>query len=213
VVEPAVARTTVPTSNLLAGCPQVTTMPRAIRIPAIAVSSRDVAPLGLNADRTLAVPPLSKVGQLGWYKCSPVPGDTGPAVVMAHIDQKGKPGLFAKLDQLTPGDTVEIDRSDGQTAIFRVVHSEQFPKAEFPASIYSTTPDAQLRLITCGGRFDPARKSYLDQTVVYARLVGLRPLSTSRRATAASQLRDGNGVPPSGPGASTLDSLPAHPGF
>jgi hypothetical protein len=34
--------------------------------------------------------------------------------------------------------------------------------------VYGPTPDAALRLITCGGAFDSARKSYLDDVVVYA---------------------------------------------
>jgi hypothetical protein len=31
-------------------------------------------------------------------------------------------------------------------------------------------PDAELRLITCGGTFDYARGSYLSNVVVYARM-------------------------------------------
>jgi hypothetical protein len=34
--------------------------------------------------------------------------------------------------------------------------------------VYGPTPDAELRLITCGGTFDPQLESYLSNTVVYA---------------------------------------------
>jgi sortase (surface protein transpeptidase) len=149
--------------------------PVAIRIPAIGVSSRDVVPVGRNADQSMAVPPLNKVGQLGWYKYAPVPGDIGPAFVNAHVDQNGHPGLFAKLEQLQPGDTVEIDRSDGQTATFRVTSNTSFPKTEFPASIYHNTPDSQLNLITCGGTVDKVHHRYLGQDLVNAVLISLRP--------------------------------------
>lgn len=160
----------------LQGCPTIKVLPTAIRIPAIAVSSSDVAPLGLNPDHTMAVPPLNKVDQLGWYSCSPVPGDDGPSVVVAHVDGNGKLGLFAKLDQLQPGDEVEIDRSDGQTATFRVTHAEQVPKTQFPTSaVYSNTPGAQLRLITCTGTVDKVHKRYLDQEIVFAQLISLQP--------------------------------------
>jgi hypothetical protein len=39
----------------------------------------------------------------------------------------------------------------------------------FPASaVYGPTPDPELRLITCGGTFDPALGAYLSNTVVFA---------------------------------------------
>jgi hypothetical protein len=34
--------------------------------------------------------------------------------------------------------------------------------------VYGPTPDRALRLITCGGPFDYARRSYRDNVVVYA---------------------------------------------
>ena len=42
----------------------------------------------------------------------------------------------------------------------------------FPtAAVYGPVPDAELRLITCGGIFDNATGSYLSNVVVYAVLV------------------------------------------
>ena len=32
-------------------------------------------------------------------------------------------------------------------------------------AVYGPTPDAELRLITCGGIFDPQLRSYLSNTV------------------------------------------------
>jgi hypothetical protein len=37
--------------------------------------------------------------------------------------------------------------------------------------VYFPTLDRELRLITCGGDFDYARDSYVDNIVVYAMLV------------------------------------------
>jgi hypothetical protein len=34
--------------------------------------------------------------------------------------------------------------------------------------VYSPTPFAELRLVTCGGTFDRAARSYRDNIVVYA---------------------------------------------
>jgi hypothetical protein len=44
-----------------------------------------------------------------------------------------------------------------------------YPKDEFPTGqVYGPVPDAELRLITCGGTFDPVTGSYLANVVVYA---------------------------------------------
>jgi hypothetical protein len=37
--------------------------------------------------------------------------------------------------------------------------------------VYGPTPNAQLRLITCGGAFDPTTGHYLSNVVAFATLV------------------------------------------
>ena len=42
-------------------------------------------------------------------------------------------------------------------------------KDHFPTrDVYGLTPDAELRLITCGGDFDASTGHYLSNVVVYA---------------------------------------------
>ena len=49
---------------------------------------------------------------------------------------------------------------------------QQVPKTAFPtASVYGKLPYAGLRLVTCGGVFDPATGHYLSDVIVYAHLV------------------------------------------
>jgi hypothetical protein len=63
---------------------------------------------------------------------------------------------------------VEVARGE-RWVRFVVVATARYAKNEFPtAAVYGATPDRQLRLITCGGDFDPARRSYVDNVVVYA---------------------------------------------
>jgi hypothetical protein len=74
------------------------------------------------------------------------------------------------------GDAVEVARADGTVAVFTVDRVEVHPKADFPTiDVYGNTDDAQLRLITCGGDFDPSVRSYEDNIVVFATLTGTRP--------------------------------------
>ena len=146
--------------------------PTALSIPAIGVRS-EMHPLGLNPDRTVEVPPLGRDSWAGWYRGSPSPGQLGPSIILGHIDSaEYGPGVFFKLGALRPRDTVSITRADHTVAVFRVERVVQYPKAHFPtAEVYGNTDRAALRLITCGGKFDPSVRSYEDNIVAYASLV------------------------------------------
>jgi hypothetical protein len=73
---------------------------------------------------------------------------------------------------LRPDDLILVQR-DGKWLTFEVVSTEKFAKNKFPtAEVYGPTPDAQLRVITCGGSFDPVRRSYRDNVVVFAVAAG-----------------------------------------
>jgi len=95
----------------------------------------------------------------------------GPAILAGHVDWDGEAGAFAGLDRLRPGDRVVVDRADGTVATFRVDRVEEHAKDEFPTDeVYGDVGDAQLRLITCGGRFDEDTGDYSDNVVVFATL-------------------------------------------
>lgn len=147
--------------------------PAHLDIPAIGVSS-DLLQLGQNPDGTIQVPPLDRDSRAGWYRYSPTPGERGPAVLLGHVDSAAYgPGVFFRLGALHPGDTVRVGRVDGTVASFRVTRVTSVPKDHFPTlDVYGNTDDAELRLITCGGPFDASARSYVDNIVVYAVLIG-----------------------------------------
>ncbi|WBB66668.1 class F sortase [Micromonospora sp. WMMD812] len=152
--------------------PQVHGMPRSeptrIRIPRIGVDASTTA-LGLDKNQQIAVPPAKLTG---WYKLGPSPGEAGTAVVVGHVDARGTgPAVFFRLGALKPGDTIEVLRKDGKTARFVVDGVARYPKKNFPSKlVYGHTGKAQLRLITCGGGYDKAAKSYKDNIVAFASL-------------------------------------------
>jgi sortase (surface protein transpeptidase) len=99
----------------------------------------------------------------------PVPGDPGPAVIAGHVDSRAGPAVFFRLRELRPGDKVTVRRSDGRAVAFTVDEVDRYPKDAFPTSaVYGPAPGSELRLITCGGSFDAAKRSYRDNVVVYA---------------------------------------------
>jgi len=149
---------------------QRTAPPVSLTIPAIGVRTK-LVDLGLNANGTLQVPASTAVA--GWYSGSPPPGAAGAAVIAGHVDSRAGLGVFFWLRTLRPGDRVYIGRSDGTMAVFTVTSVQMYAKDQFPtASVYGPVPDAELRLITCGGTFDRTLGSYLSNVVVFARLTG-----------------------------------------
>jgi sortase (surface protein transpeptidase) len=136
-----------------------------LQIPAIGVDTT-VAPLGLNADGTAQVP--SGFNFAGWYDLGPKPGQLGPAVLLGHVDSLSGPAVFYRLSALLPGDAVTVD--DGNQDVSFVVSSvSTYAKDQFPTDeVFGPTPDAELRLITCGGPFDYSIGHYEDNVVVYA---------------------------------------------
>ena len=141
-----------------------------LTIPAIGVKA-PIVTLGLNRNGTLQVPGSTTV--VGWYTGSPRPGAIGSAVIAGHVDSRSGPGVFYWLRRRHRGERIYVRRADGTLAVFTVTAVHMYAKAQFPtASVYGPVPDAELRLITCGGTFDYVHGSYLSNVVVYARLSG-----------------------------------------
>jgi hypothetical protein len=140
--------------------------PTTVRVPSLGIRSR-LTDLGVAADGTVEVP--ADYDLAGWFTGGPRPGQRGPAVILGHVDSRSGPAVFAEVDQLVPGDVIEVDRADGSTVAFHVDRLEQVPKDQFPsAAVYGPVPGPALRLITCGGEFDAATGHYRDNVVVFA---------------------------------------------
>ncbi|GHF66219.1 hypothetical protein GCM10018790_50170 [Kitasatospora xanthocidica] len=149
--------------------------PTRIRIPSIKVDA-PVTGLGLTTARQLATPPMEQRNLTGWYRDGAAPGAAGNALVVGHADNRTGPAVFYRLGLLRPGDTVEVTRKDRRTAVFTVDSVQVFPKKDFPdALVYGggSADRAELRLITCGGKFD-RKTGYEANTVVFAHLSSTR---------------------------------------
>jgi len=175
---PPDATSPLTTSTAAPPAPSSSVYPKAIRIPSIKVNSGDFMNVGLNPDKTMEEPPLTFPKLIAWYKRSAVPGETGPSIILSHINGNGVPGGFAKLDDVKVGDEVQVDRTDNQVAVFKVVATNLYPKADYPqwaAKVFGNTPKPTLRLITCSGDLGPAPIFYKSNRVVSADLVRLEP--------------------------------------
>ena len=152
------------------------TAPTHICIPALRVQA-SVMQLGLNADRTVQVPPLSRVGEAGWYRNSAPPGQSGPTVILGHVDSAvyGE-GVFFRLGQLRSGDDVSVSRGDGRVATYRINRVDEISKRRFPSqAVYGPTSGPAIRLVTCGGKFDSSTGNYEDNIIAYGTLNAISP--------------------------------------
>ena len=144
----------------------LSTTPVAVRIGEISLEA-PVIPVSVNEQNVFDVPAADTVG---WYQHSPVPGHTvGSTVLAAHVDYGGREGAFFSLENVTIGEILEVEMADGSALQYRVTENILYDKLELPADeLFRKTGDPVLRLITCGGHFDPNQRSYRGNLVVTA---------------------------------------------
>ncbi|WP_375401527.1 class F sortase [uncultured Amnibacterium sp.] len=143
--------------------------PTRITIPSIGV---DAGLQSLKTDVAGVLQPPTNFTDAGWFSSGVRPGNIGPAVIAGHFDAVVGPAVFDSLRLLRPGAQIDVPRSDGTTARFKVTRTALVSDALFPtAAVYGPTPDAQLRLITCGGTFNRSIGHYDDNLVVFATLI------------------------------------------
>jgi LPXTG-site transpeptidase (sortase) family protein len=144
--------------------------PTRVRIPELGV---DAPIIGVGArDGVLSVPDDSRT--VAWYRYGPSPGGQGSAVLAAHVaTARDGHGVFIGLRRLRPGDLVDVEMDDGTSRHFVVEETRQHAKSDLPVDdLFARDGEPRLVLITCGGDFDAAARSYTDNVVVLARPVG-----------------------------------------
>ncbi|WP_119727580.1 class F sortase [Thermomonospora amylolytica] len=166
---PAAGQGTTPAAGVV---PLGESRPTRIAIPKIGVSA-PVEGVGLLPDGRVQEPPLSRPNLAGWYSEGVTPGEAGPSVILGHVDANKKPAVFYRLKELAEGDRIQVTRQDGSTVTFAVTELRRVDKNAFPhRQVFGEELDhSALRLVTCGGAFDPQSGHYKDNLIVYAKMV------------------------------------------
>ncbi len=140
--------------------------PATVIIPKLKITAA-VEMLGVTETNNLAVP--KNAGNVGWYMYGPKPSEPGNAVIAGHYDTPtGRPAVFYYLDKLEKGDEIEVISQNAVRNIFIVVDKATVPYDKFPnEEVFSTRPGANLNLITCGGIWDPAKRTYSQRLIIY----------------------------------------------
>lgn len=145
--------------------------PYRIKISKIGIDSC-IQRVAIDQNNNIAAP--SNVNLAGWYVNSPIPGDDGVSLIDGHATGRYTQGIFYDLHKLSPGDTVEITRSNDKTQTFRVVTVSEYPLEQATEELFRKldSVDRQLTLITCSGNFLNEEQTFDNRIVIRAEAIG-----------------------------------------
>ncbi len=162
---------TVVETNALANYTVAASLPRALFIDKINVAAR-VLPMSVNANGAVQAP--VNIYDAGWYNGSVKPGEVGAVFIDGHASGPTRQGLFAYLDKLTKGDTLQVEKGDGTKLKYRVVKTEVVPlegldmkKVLLPVNGVTRG----LNIMTCTGKWIEEKKTFDHRVVVYTEQV------------------------------------------
>ena len=138
-----------------------------LTIPAIGLKDVRAGRYGLDAFGRLDVP--QDTSTIGWNPayCA-VPGAGGATFFAAHVTFRGRPGVFARLSTLAPGDSVVVSLTDGSVHSYRVTSVVDYALAtiDMGALLRGREGFESITLMTCSG--PPDEGEYAFRTVVLA---------------------------------------------
>ncbi len=146
--------------------------PRTLIIPAAEVEM-PVRPTGVDRAGLMALP--RDVDRAGWYRYGPAPGsERGAAVIAGHVDAREQGvGPLARLSGLEKGDRLVVVLADHTRVRYRVTAILRVRKEDLDLdAVFDRDGPHRLRVLTCGGAFDPARHRYEDNVLVTATPTG-----------------------------------------
>ena len=165
---------TVPTEEEVAEYTVAPDRPRYLSVSKLGVVNSRVLPMGVNPSGELATP--NNIFDVGWYEASGKPGQGGTMIIDGHNGGPHVHGVFKQLPELGKGDTIEIERGDGQKFKYVVVENKtvSLDESNRYMSVASRTPEPgreSVTLISCTGEWSQTQQTYLSRQFVRAVLL------------------------------------------
>ncbi|MGW1339567.1 class F sortase [Kribbella sp. NPDC002412] len=148
--------------------PAVAPTPTRLVVPAVGIDV-PVRAVGVAADGQMELPP--NPATIGWYRFGPGPADDrGSMVLGGHLDSKEYGvGPLIRLRKVRAGQLIRISSYGGRTTTYRVDSVREITKRRLPlAELFDRTGPHRLRVVTCGGGYDPDNGGYQQNLVVSA---------------------------------------------
>ena len=141
--------------------------PMRLKIPKIDVDAA-FEYVGVTLDGEMDIPKSPE--NAAWFDLGARPGEIGSAVVAGHFGWKeGIPAVFDNLNKLSKGDKIFIEDEKGAVTTFVVRETREYGDKDDASAVFgSNDGEAHLNLVTCGGVWNKAEKSYSKRLVVFA---------------------------------------------
>lgn len=145
------------------------TEPKYITLPSINAEGF-IEKIGVDQNNQMAVP--TNIYLAGWYVEALKPGEAGLSIIDGHLDGYKNDGIFKNLAKLKVGGSYQVEKGDGSILNYKVKSVQSMPVAEANTKLFVKDPaiKSQLNLITCGGKFDEAKKQYENRVIVVSEL-------------------------------------------
>jgi len=158
----AVAPTLPDPQQLVSEITQGNDYPVELIIPSIKLDV-PIQNVDVNSKGEMDVPD-GKTNHVGWFQRGTIPGNTGSAVLDAHVFAAFKNLRYVKVD-----DDIYVRTKSGAYLHFRAEDSLVYKTAEVPLQqLFNRADASRLNLITCAGKLTPDHSTYDHRLVVYA---------------------------------------------
>lgn len=160
-----------PTHTAIANYSVAPSLPKKLYIDKLHIAAR-VLPMSVNPNGSVQAP--RNIFDAGWYNGSVKPGEVGAMFVDGHASGALREGLFAYLDKLVVGDTLQVEKGDGAKLTYKVVHTEIQPVEGLDMKKMLLPYGNALRglnMMTCTGKWVDATNSYDKRILVWTEQV------------------------------------------
>lgn len=149
------------------------THPKLVTIPALQITDARVFGVGVTSNGEVDTP--HNIYDIGWYTKSSQPGeDLGAVLIDGHNGGPTKDGIFKRLPELAIGSLITIERGDGKKVTYvvkenKTVDVEELNNGGMEELARSAEGGSQgLNLISCTGKWIPAKETYDKRVIVRA---------------------------------------------
>lgn len=144
--------------------------PLSIQLPTIKAEGF-IQQVGVDKENQMVVP--NNVHMAGWYTGGALPGANGLSILDGHVHGLYAKGIFYNIGKLKADDTFTVTFGDKSFKNFKVkkVQTTTVEEADTALYVRDNSIAKQLNLITCGGKFDKATKTYDARVIVVAEAI------------------------------------------
>jgi len=165
------SETTAITKDDLSSYTVAADVPRVLTIDKLGIEAR-IRPMSLNKDKSIQAP--QNIYDAGWYTGSAKPGANGAMFIDGHASGSTRLGIFATIDTLKVGDTMQVEKGDGMKLTYEVVHVATIPLTAIDMSQVLAPyagVSSGLNLMTCTGTWLKDSATLDHRVVVYTKQI------------------------------------------